>query len=191
MILFKKNWSVSCVQMATLKWATPLYSNKVVFSIITINIIITIIYFIYLAGLTMFYNIFLRPINQLSFFSTVLCHSNLLLPILFPACSLKHHQSMWFLAFLFFFFQVEPILILFSEIYLLSFSLHGRTILIVYSLWNLLLNFNIHILFNYTFLFYLFLKFLLNASKNPLNNIYVYEKKYNEQRIFIHKIFTI
>ena len=89
----------------------------------------------------MFYNIFLRPINLLSFFSTALCHSNLLLPILFPTCSLKHHQSMWFLVFLFFFFQVEPILILFSEIYLLSFSLHGRTISIVYSWWNLLLNF--------------------------------------------------
>ena len=37
----------------------------------------------------MFYNIFLRPINLLSFFSTVLCHSNLLLPILFLRMQLK------------------------------------------------------------------------------------------------------
>ena len=49
-----------------------------------INYFIYFYLFIYLAGFTMFYNIFLRPINLLSFFSTVLCHSNLLLPTLLP-----------------------------------------------------------------------------------------------------------
>ena len=58
-----------------------------------INISFFLLFF-YLAGFPMLYNIFLRPINLPSFFSAVLCHSNLLLPILFPACSLKHHQSM-------------------------------------------------------------------------------------------------
>ena len=122
--------------------------------------------FIYLADFKIFY-IFQHPINLLSFFSTFLYHSILHSPVHFPSYCLK---SMSFLAVLLSFYQVAPILTAGGRESLLCHSFYMTipfSLFVFYEVYDWILD--IHLFLIYCFLFWLFWKYSLSASKKSIS----------------------